>query len=76
VDEALEMSKHAVALDPTYAPAHLTDGYNLLRAGRRDEALPEIAYVQEHAPDLPGLAHGLECASRPPPAAAACIDSQ
>lgn len=76
LDEALELSQRAVAMDPTYAPAHLTNGYNLLRAGRRDEALPEIAYVQGHAPDLPGLAHGLDCASRPPPAAAACVDSQ
>ncbi len=74
VDEALELSQRALAIDPTYPPAHLTNGYNLLRAGRREEALSEIAYVQEHAPDLPGLAHGAQCASRPLPAAAACID--
>jgi hypothetical protein len=61
-------------MDPTYAPAHLTNGYNLLRVGRRDEALSEIGYVEEHAPDLPGLAHGVECASLPMPLAAECID--
>jgi len=74
VDEAIELSQRALAIDPTYAPAHLTEGYNLLRAGRRDEALPEIGYVKEHAPDLPGVAHGAECASRPAPEAAECID--
>jgi hypothetical protein len=74
VDDALELSKRALEIDPTYAPAHLTNGYNLLRAGRRDEALSEIAYVQEHAPDLPGLARGVECAALPAPAAATCIE--
>jgi tetratricopeptide (TPR) repeat protein len=75
VDEAIELSQRALAIDPTFAPAHLTYGYNLLRAGRRDDALPEMDYVQEHAPDLPGLAHGVECASRPALEAAACIDA-
>jgi hypothetical protein len=75
VDEAIQLSQRALAVDPTFAPAHLTNGYNLLRAGRRDDALPELDYVQEHAPDLPGLAHGVECASRPALEAAACIDA-
>jgi protein O-mannosyl-transferase len=74
VDEAIDLSARALAIDPAYAPAHLTRGYNLLRAGRRDEALSEIAYVEEHAPDLPGLAHGVECASRSTPDAATCVD--
>jgi hypothetical protein len=75
MDEALELSQRALEIDPTYPPAHLTHAYNLLGSGRRDEALSEIEYVQEHAPDLPGLAHGVGCASRPTPEeAAACID--
>ena len=60
-------------MDPTFAPAHLTQAYNLMRAGRRDEALPEIEYVRDNAPNLPGLARGVECASLPAPEAAACV---
>ena len=74
LDDALELSQRALEIDATYAPAHLTHAYNLLSAGRRDEALLEIRYLEDNAPDLPGLARGTECASLPAADAAACID--
>lgn len=75
VARALALSRRALALDPFYAPAHLTNAYNLICAGRRDEALADLAYAEEHAPDMPGLARARACASRAAEAAAACIDA-
>jgi hypothetical protein len=82
VPRALDLSQHALEVDPSYAPAHLTHAYNLLRAGRREEGEIELGYVSEHAPDSPGLARALACVARVPSQgrsdaeeAAACIDA-
>jgi hypothetical protein len=74
VDGAIVLSEHAIQVDPTYAPAHVTHAYNLLRVGRHDEALTELRSVQESAPNTPGLARGLDCAQREADALAACLD--
>lgn len=75
VDEALTHAQRAIALDPSYAPAHLTQAYNLIRAGRLDEAQVEIDFVERHAPESPGLARARGCIARPAAEAASCIDA-
>jgi tetratricopeptide (TPR) repeat protein len=41
-DEALELSRRALAIDAQYSPAHVTLGGLLLRSGRADEGLAEF----------------------------------
>lgn len=74
VDGALALSDRAIRVDPTFAPAHVTHAYDLLRAGRRDEALAELHTLQESSPSTPGIVRGLECAAGETDAVAACLD--
>lgn len=73
-DGAIALSERAIGVDPGFAPAHVTHAYNLLRVGRRAEAVTELESVQESSPSTPGLARGLECAQRETDAVAACLD--
>lgn len=70
--DADDAAAHALALDPTYAPARLTRVYNMLARGDVLEARAELsAFDDADAP--PGLALARECASLPPSLAEACI---
>ena len=54
----------------------MTHAYNLIRAGRPEEALDDLLYVKKHAADTFGLAHAFECVKLAPIEAAGCIDEK
>jgi TolB-like protein/DNA-binding winged helix-turn-helix (wHTH) protein/tetratricopeptide (TPR) repeat protein len=54
-DEAIELYKLAVALDPLRANFQLALGYELFNQGRYDEALAALQKAEESNPQLSGL---------------------
>ncbi|HZC66575.1 MAG TPA: winged helix-turn-helix domain-containing protein [Candidatus Dormibacteraeota bacterium] len=55
VDEAIELYKQVIALDPLRANFHLSLGYQLFLAGRYDEAEAALSKAQELNPQLSSL---------------------
>ena len=64
----------ALALDPTYPPAHLTRAYDQLARGDVIEARAELDYLARAGePPLPGYRRALQCAALSPSGAQQCI---
>jgi TolB-like protein/DNA-binding winged helix-turn-helix (wHTH) protein/Tfp pilus assembly protein PilF len=55
VDEAIELYKHAIALDPLKANFHLALGYELYIGGRYEEARDALQRAQDLNPQLSSL---------------------
>jgi len=55
VDEAIELYKRAIAMDPLRANFHLALGYELYAVGRYDEALAALDRAEELNPHLSSL---------------------
>jgi TolB-like protein/DNA-binding winged helix-turn-helix (wHTH) protein/Flp pilus assembly protein TadD len=54
-DQAIELYKRAIALDPLRADSHLALGYELYFVGRYEEGLAELQRAQELNPQLSSL---------------------
>jgi hypothetical protein len=73
LDDADRASTHALALDPSYAPARLTYVYNLLARGDVVEARAELSVLDDDD-HLAGLHRARACARLDADEARACIE--
>jgi tetratricopeptide (TPR) repeat protein len=73
LDSADEAVAHALALEPSYAPARLTRIYNRLARGDVDAARVEIEELRLADSHLEGFETAIGCAARTPEEARACI---
>jgi tetratricopeptide (TPR) repeat protein len=76
LDRADAAAERAVALDPSYSPAHLTRAYGALARGDLEKARVELDAVRGlGGAHQPGARHAIDCAARGPSEARACIDA-